>query len=258
MTGDTSLLQLGILFAAGIFAGICNVLAGGGSLLTMPLLIFLGLDSASANGTNRVAIGIQNLFAVAGFRRKGYGNVRFCMMLTIPALPGAVLGAITASTVSDLIFRRILSAVMLLVLLLILSKNKRRSGDADENKLNRKQRIMVMAAFCGIGFYTGFIQAGVGFIIIAALTAITGIDLVKTNSYKVFVIGILTWISVAVFVWYDLIVWPYSLILATGTALGGWLGSYIAVMGGEKWIKIFMTLSVLAMAVKLSGILDLI
>ena len=86
--------KLLVLFITGILAGINNVLAGGGSLVTMPLLIFLGLDGPSANGTNRLAIAIQNIFAVAGFRKKGVGDPKFSLMLTLPALPGVILGTI--------------------------------------------------------------------------------------------------------------------------------------------------------------------
>jgi uncharacterized protein len=248
-------IHLLILLFAGIASGICNVLAGGGSLITMPLLIFMGLESATANGTNRVAIGIQNIFAVAGFRRKGYGNMRFCVFLIVPAIPGALLGAITASTIGDVLFKRILSAVMIMVLILILSrKNTRSTLPNNEHSLTISRRVLVALAFAGIGFYAGFIQAGVGFLVMLTLSSLVQIDLVKTNSYKVFVIGVLTWISVIVFIWFDRIVWNLSLVLATGSAIGGWLGSHIAVLGGEKWIKLFLTISVLAMALRLSGI----
>jgi len=244
-----------LLFVTGVFAGICNVLAGGGSLVTMPLLIFFGLESAVANATNRLAIAIQNVFAVAGFRRQGIGNTRFCIMLTIPAIPGAVLGAISASRIDDQLFRRILSGVMILVLILILARRKKQGSETtDESQLTLTRKILIMAAFAGIGFYSGFIQAGVGFITIAALTTITGLDLVRTNSYKVFVIGILTWVAVGVFIYLDKIVWHLSLILALGTATGGWLGSYVAVIGGEKWVKRVLTAAVILSALKLAGV----
>ncbi|MCD4652891.1 sulfite exporter TauE/SafE family protein [bacterium] len=250
-----NLWQYIILYVTGVFAGICNVLAGGGSLVTIPLLIFFGLESADANGTNRLAIAIQNIFAVAGFKRKGFSNPRFCIMLILPALPGVIIGAITASSISDLLFRRILSAVMLLVLILILTKTKINDGSkVDENNLSSRKKILIMIAFAGIGFYSGFIQAGVGFITIAALTGITGLDLVKTNSHKVFIIGVMTWVAVVVFIFLGRIIWSLSLVLAAGTATGGWLGSHIAVMGGDKWIRRFLTVAVIAMALKLSGI----
>ena len=247
-------LHILILIVTGIFAGITNVLAGGGSLVTMPLLIFLGLDSNSANGTNRVAIAIQNVFAVAGFQRKGVGNPKFSLLLTIPALPGAVLGAIYASKIEDHLFRKILSIVMVVVLILILTKKTPKSQNPiTEEDLTWKRKITAMLLFCGIGFYSGFIQAGVGFIVIASLILSTGLDLVRVNAHKVLVIGACTWIAVAVFAYYGKIVWQYALILSAGNAIGGWLGSFAAVAGGEKWIKRVLTVAVIAMAIKLSG-----
>lgn len=246
-----------LLYVTGVFAGICNVLAGGGSLVTMPLLIMFGLESAVANATNRLAIAIQNIFAVAGFRKQGIGNTRFCILLTLPAIPGAVIGAVSASRIDDILFQRILSGVMVLVLILILFRKKKHStAQSDEPALSPGRKILIMAAFAGIGFYSGFIQAGVGFITIAALTTITGLDLVRTNSYKVFVIGILTWVAVAIFIYLDLIVWHLSLILALGTATGGWLGSYVAVIGGEKWVRRVLTVAVILSALQLSGLVD--
>jgi len=244
-----------LLYFVGVFVGITNVLAGGGSLITIPLLIFFGLDGASANGTNRLAIAIQNVFAVAGFKKKGICNPKFSLMLILPALPGVILGAVTASHIGDQMFRRVLSVVMIVILTLILTRKKSYSDmRIDENNLSKKQRILVMIAFAGIGFYSGFIQAGVGFITIIALTSITGLDLVRTNAHKVFVIGVLTWIAVFIFIYYGKIVWSLSLILASGTATGGWIGSHFAVAGGEKWIKRVLTVAVIAMAIKLMEI----
>jgi len=247
------------LFVTGIFVGINNVLAGGGSLISMPMLIFLGLDSADANGTNRLAIAIQNVFAVSGFKKKGIGNWRFGLQMTFPAIPGAVLGVFTAVTISDMWFRRVLSMVMVLVLVLILA---RRSGHGSDKitpaTLTPRQKYGAMLAFAGIGFYVGFIQAGVGFIIIGTLAWITGMDLVQINAYKVFIIGVLTWIAVVLFAISGHIVLSLGLVLAAGNGIGGWLGSSVAVKGGEIWIKRILVVAVLVMALKLSGIVEVI
>lgn len=246
--------KLLVLFFTGILAGIANVLAGGGSLVTMPLLIFLGLEGSTANGTNRVAIAIQNIFAVAGFRKKGVGQTGFSLLLTFPAIPGAILGAIFASTIEDALFRKVLSGVMILVLFLILTKKSRKSHTTiQETDLSHGQKLWSILAFTGIGFYVGFIQAGVGFLIMGTLTLTTGLDLVRINAHKVLVIGILTWIAIVVFILYGRIVWSLAAVLAAGNAIGGWLGSQAAVAGGEKWIKRVLTVAVSLMAIKLSG-----
>ena len=105
-----------VVFIAGVIAGFINTLAGGGSLLTLPILIFLGLPTAIANGTNRLAIMVQCLFAVAGFKRKGVSNFKLSFLLSVPALLGAIIGAQIAVDMSDVMFKRALAIIMLFVL----------------------------------------------------------------------------------------------------------------------------------------------
>src|SRR3970282_1578937 len=110
------LWQFLVIFTVGVVAGVINTLAGGGSLITLPVLIFLGLPAAVANGTNRLAITVQSIFAVTGFRRKGFSNFKISLLMSAPVLIGAVVGAQLAVNVSDVLFKRILAVVMLLVL----------------------------------------------------------------------------------------------------------------------------------------------
>ena len=166
-----------VIFTAGILAGFINTLAGGGSLLTLPILIFLGLPTAVANGTNRIAIVAQCAFAVAGFKKKGVSNFKLSLLLSTPAIIGAIIGAYFAVDISDVLFRRVLAVIMLLVLGLILW-NPRQDSSGSSNSLGRRQLITAMTVFFFIGIYGGFIQVGVGFIIIAALTTITKFNLV--------------------------------------------------------------------------------
>jgi len=239
-----------VIFFAGILAGFINTLAGGGSLLTLPILIFLGLPTAVANGTNRIAIIAQCASAVAGFKRKGVSNFKLSLLLSIPAIIGAIGGAYIAIDISDILFRRVLAGIMLLVLGLILW-NPRHDGGGNSNSLGRRQLITAMTAFFFIGIYGGFIQVGVGFIIIAALTTITKFNLVVTNSHKVFVAGIYTTFALIVFAFNGKVCWEIGLCLAAGMGLGGWIGSHWAVAKGERWIRVVLTICVVAMVIKL-------
>ncbi|OHB48838.1 MAG: integrase, partial [Planctomycetes bacterium GWF2_40_8] len=166
-----------VVFTVGIIAGFINTIAGGGSLLTLPILIFLGLPTAVANGTNRLAIMTQCLFAVIGFKRKGVSNFKLSLLLSVPALIGAIIGAQIAVDLSDILFKRVLAIIMLLVLGLILWNPRQNVGRLMSSGLNHF--IITMIAFFFIGIYGGFIQVGVGFIIIAALTTIKGLNLVE-------------------------------------------------------------------------------
>ncbi|MCL5780408.1 MAG: sulfite exporter TauE/SafE family protein [Firmicutes bacterium] len=242
-----------IILVAGIAAGFVNVVGGGGSLIAMPVLIFLGLPSAVANGTNRVALMVQSLVAIGYFRNKGYFYPKLSILLGIPAVIGSIIGAQFAISLSDEMFNRVLAVVMLVVLVLIIWRPEKKFIKSEEAMENLSKPRLAAAAliFLGVGFYGGFIQAGVGFVIIAALAMITGMSLVKINSLKVCVTIIYMLSSLIVFVCSGKVDWMLGLLLAVGNAVGAYLGSVFTVSKGDKWIRIFLIVSVLIMAAKL-------
>lgn len=239
-----------IILGVGLLAGFINAIAGGGSLLTMPVLIFLGLPPAVANGTNRVAIFIQNIWGVAGYKSKGISAFPYSLWLGISALLGAVVGAKIAVEISGELFERILAVVMVGVIVVTIFGSPGSQGNVDE-KMSKGRQILAVIVFFFIGIYGGFIQAGVGFIILAALTIINRFTLVKANSAKVFVILVYTASALVVFIIEDKIEWLPGLVLAVGNSTGAWFGSRWAVDKGEKWIKIILIIAVTAMAIKL-------
>ncbi|MCZ6520227.1 MAG: sulfite exporter TauE/SafE family protein [Bacteroidetes bacterium] len=239
-----------VIFIVGIAAGFANTVAGGGSLLSLPVLIFMDLPSSVANATNRVAIIMQNIFAVSGFKSKGVSTFPYSLYLGLSALVGAIIGARIAVDISSDLFNQILSIVMLLVVIMTIFNPFRKTQQIEEiMTFNRKALALVVFFF--IGIYGGFIQAGVGFLMIAALTSINGFSLVKTNSAKVFVALIYTSAAIIVFIIEDQINWEYGIVLAMGNSLGGWIGSRWSVNKGDKWIKRFLVVTVVALAVKL-------
>ena len=126
-----------LLIAVGFVVGIINTLAGGGSLISLPVLIFLGLPPSVANGTNRVAVAIQNILGTAGFKSKGVSTFPFDIYLGISALFGAILGAYIAVDIKGETFNRILALIMIIVVLIILFKPKMKNGRTSR-KGNRK------------------------------------------------------------------------------------------------------------------------
>ncbi len=255
-----------ILFATGTVAGFINVVAGGGSLLTMPTLIFLGLPSAAANGTNRIALVGQNLTAVLTFRNKGFRDLRLGLLLGAAAVVGAVGGALIAIEISDQLFKLLLSAVMVLVIAgMLLTGNKQataqrepREAGAEQSEVVPGERVrypaLQLALFVLVGIYGGFIQAGVGYLVIFALSAVGGLSLVRTNSIKVIVIGLYMVPSLVVFVLDGKVDWPLGLVLTVGNSLGAWLGTTFSVGKGDRWIRAVLVLAVLGMAGRLAGL----
>jgi len=248
--------QFTVIFTIGVVAGVVNTLAGGGSLITMPVLIFLGLPATVANGTNRLAITVQSVLAVTGFKRKGVSDFKSSLLMSLPALVGAIIGAQLAVDVPEILFKRILAVVMILVLVLILwNPIRMRQGiaqyDGGMASLSRRRRTVSMLIFFFVGVYGGFIQAGIGFLIIAVLTTISGLNLVEVNSHKVFIVGINALFALIVFIFNSKICWSIGLALAAGNGFGGWLGSHMAVTGGERFIKLVLAFCVVGMVVKL-------
>lgn len=235
-----------LLFAIGLAAGFINVMAGGGSTLTLPILIFLGLDGATANGTNRVAILIQNIFAVWGFRQKKYSHFKLSLKFALFTLPGAVIGALVAVQVSDVLFKRLLSLVIILVVVSMLLP---RPGEDSAHK--EPARGWLYLALFGIGFYGGFIQAGVGFLLMAALFHLARFNLVHVNMHKVFIVLIYMIPALIIFAWSGHVNWGYGLMLAAGNASGGWLSARLAVKRGEKVVRIVLIVALIIMAYKL-------
>ena len=235
------------LWGVGSVAGLINIGAGGGSSLTLPTLIFLGLDSAMANGTNRIALIIQNIFAITGFHQEKQNEFKLSFKYALFTLPGAILGALLSVRLSDVLFQRILAVIMLLIVLtLFLPKTVERKTAI----LGKKPCIVYLALF-GAGFYGGFIQVGVGFILMAILFHLAGLTLIKVNVHKVFIILIYTIPALAIFVLTDNVHWKYGLILAAGNGIGGWISARVSVKKGESYIRVILAIAIAIMAYKL-------
>jgi uncharacterized membrane protein YfcA len=249
MEFDRILLILG----AGLVAGFLNTVAGGGSLLTLPMLIFLGLPSAVANGTNRLAILFQTISATLTYKSGGVSDFPYSAFITAPALLGAWIGASIAIDLDDRIFNRILAVVMLLVLIHIAwpKKNRPLHEAGRSARLQVKERLLSLITFFFLGIYGGFIQAGIGFLILAALTWIKGYDLVKANAIKVFVVLCYTLVALVAFIAASKIHWQIGLTLAVGNSTGAWVGGRFAVLKGSNAVRWVLVGSILVFAIRL-------
>jgi uncharacterized membrane protein YfcA len=239
-----------VLAVGGLVAGVINTLAGGGSLLTVPLLVFVGLPATTANGTNRIGVLFQNLVSTLRFRRAGFDGVGDALPILIPVLLGSAVGATIASRMSAEIFRQIFGVAMIALLYPMLRPP--RPIAPDDQRAPRSRRVNSLVFF-GIGLYGGAIQAGVGLFLIVAL-ARSGLDLVRVNAIKVVIVGCLTLVAVPVFVLHGQVDWLLASALVVGFALGGELGARAAVRGGERLIKPVFVVAVLAMAGRMLGL----
>ena len=244
-------IDLLILIVVGFFAGIINTIAGGGSLLTLPLLIFMGLPPAIANGTNRIAILFQTASSVAGFKSKGVHTFPFSLYIGASAFLGSIIGTNIAIDIKGDTFNKILSIIMIIVVLLIVFKPKKESLEKITERTTGKHLWISVLVFFFIGIYGGFINAGIGFIMLLVLPMINKLSLVKANATKVTVAFIYTTIAVILFIVNDKIDWKLGLTLAIGNSIGAWFASRYSVKKGDGFIRIALLLIVSAMAIKL-------
>ena len=236
------------LFVIGFIAAVINVIAAGGSFLTLPLLLFLDLPASVANGTNRMGVLAQNLTAAVGFHRHQVLPVTWALKVSVPAVVGASLGVWAALNVPDLAFRRVLSIVMLAVTLGTLLHKSLKGEQRSEPQ--RPWHWTMLAGFFVAGLYGGFLQAGVGFFVLA-MTSLAGFDLVRGNAIKVFAVMLLTLLSLTVFAGTGQVDWPAGIALALGNLLGGIVGVRVAVLKGHKWLEHVVTVTVIVFAILL-------
>lgn len=248
----TEILKIFLLFGVGSIAGILNVMAGGGSTLTLPVLILLGLDPVLANGTNRVGIIAQTLSAVISFQQERYHAIKTSLKLTAFTLPGAIVGALIATRVSSGLFQKILAYVLIGVTLSMILRNLR--AKRNETESQQRPSWLIYPAMLAIGFYGGFIQVGVGFLFMASLYHLMKLDLVRVNMHKVFIIFIYTIPAMLVFLFTGNVEWKFGLSLAAGMAFGGWWAAKISVKRGEAVIRFILIVAILLMALKLLNI----
>lgn len=246
----SDIISVLILFFVGAIAAFINVNAGGGSSLTLPALIFLGLDASVANGTNRVAIIFQNVSAVYSFKKEKYYELKNSLILSSLSLPGAIAGAIFAVKISNDAFEKVLGVIMILLIITMIIPQKREKNISDDFKVNWKLFLSMIA----IGFYGGFLQVGVGFLIMALLHNVLKLDLIRVNMHKVFIVFVFTIPALLVFILTNNVNWFYGLSLSAGNAFGGWWGAKLSVKKGEKLIKAVLIVSIFIMALKLLNI----
>lgn len=243
--------------AAGFIAGFINTLAGSGSLVILPLLIFIGMPATVANGTNRVGVLLQNVVGVGAFNKSKVFDLRGVLWLSLPAVLGSILGAQIAISLDEKTMERVIGAVMLLMLGVILFDPKRWIDGQRLNMTARPTWIQFFIFFL-IGIYGGFIQAGVGIFLLAALVLSVGYDLVRANAVKVGIVLLFTMAALVVFVRNDQVDWFVGLILAVGNMLGAWVAARVAVERGAAWVRRLLIVIVVLSAAQLLGLFDLL
>lgn len=240
-----------LLFGLGLVSGFLNVLAGGGSVLTIPALIYTGLEATVANGTNRIAILVQSSTAVVALWKEIKDNLKLYISISILTLPGAILGALLAINISNKLLEIIIGIVMILVIATMVYPIKKIKNPEPLTKLNFKVVISLLLA----GIYGGFLQIGVGFVLMAIFHRLMKYDLVRVNIMKVFVVSFFTLPALLIFIYNDKVVFLPGIVLALGNAIGAWVSAKLSLKRGEKFIKFFLFVAVILMSLELFGVI---
>jgi hypothetical protein len=245
---ETALLHIG-LAAAGIGAGFVNTMAGGGSMLTLPALMLLGLPADQANGTNRLSVVSQSLTGALAYRKAGKLDEQAIAPMLIPAIAGALAGAAVASQVPEGVLKIVLLSTMIAmaVITLVFPAAIGAGEGGEPRRLSRSPAGI--AGMVGAGLYAGFIQAGVGFILIAVIGGVLRYDIVAANALKLICTLVFGIVALAVFAVAGQVVWLTALLLAVYTTAGAQLGVRFALRVPARVIRWIVFVAVIASCV---------
>ena len=250
-----SITAIIVIIVAGILVGFINTLSGGGSVISLSLLVILGLPAGVANGTNRISIFFQTLSSVGSFtKQKMFTDLR-PVWLAIPATIGSVLGAYLAIDVHQKVIETAMILAMIMMGFFLFYKPDRW---LKENPVLLKQKLKwwQFVIFFFVGFYGGFIQVGVGYFLLMALVLGTGYDLVKANAVKNLIVFFYAIFALAVFMISGQVNYIYGLLLSAGSVIGALIASYFAVKKGAGFIRAVIILSIILTVLQITGLVN--
>ncbi len=250
-----SLTEITILIIAGIVVGFINTLSGGGSVISLSLLLICGLPADIANGTNRISIFFQTLSSVGSFtRQKMFTDLR-PIWLAIPATIGAILGAVLAVDVNTQVIEIAMATAMVIMLFFLFYKPDKWLKQ-NPRLLSGPIRWWQLVIFFAVGFYGGFIQVGVGYFLLMALVLGVGYDLVKANAVKNLIVFFYAIFALLVFMVDGKVNYLYGVILSIGSMIGALVASYLAVKKGAGFIRAVILLSVVLTILQITGLIN--
>ena len=258
MTDEVSLGILAIAVLVGAIAGFINTLAGSGSLVTLPMLIFMGLPANVANGTNRIGVIFQNIVGMIKFRRTGNLDLEHGGVLIVPTVIGALVGSLIAVDIDEQLMRYVIAAAMLVMLVVILMNPKQWLKEHSDLSAEKTRSPLTMFIFFLVGVYGGFIQAGVGVFLLVSMVMRCGFNMVQANGIKLALVLIFSLPALFMFAVNDQVHWFYGIVMALGQGIGAWLAATFASESKSApiWIRRLLITVIVLSILKLFGVLD--
>ncbi len=252
-----SFYEISALILGGILVGFINTLAGGGSIISLSILMYvMGLPANIANGTNRIAVTLQTLVASSNFKKQKVLDWKKGLKLGIPAVLGSLLGAWIAVDIKEEIFEKAMAIIMILMLAFIFYKPQLWLKGKEE-LIEKKVSPFIMFIFFLIGIYGGFIHVGIGYLLLISIVLGAGYDLVKANAIKVFIVLLYVPFSLAVFIYNKQVNFLYGFVLAIGNIIGALVASRFAIKNGANFVRWVIVVVVILTAANVFGFIDI-
>ncbi|WP_344755074.1 sulfite exporter TauE/SafE family protein [Leifsonella bigeumensis] len=227
-----SLLDAGIIMVAGVAAGIINVVAGAGTLITFPVLLALGIPPVTANVSNTVGLVPASISGAYGYRRELQGQWRSVLwMASLSGIGGLTGGAalllLPAENFSIIVpFLLVIAAVLAAIQPRVAAYVRRRSSAEAASATRPLTFGLILGVFC-TGIYGGYFGAAQGVVLLALLGIMWSTDMNRANGAKNVLAGVANVISAILFITMGIVDWPVAILVGVGSAVGGWIGSRI-------------------------------
>ena len=255
-----SLWREAVVFVAALIAGSINSIAGGGTLISFPALVWIGRDSIIANATSTVALWPASVAGMFGFRQELARSKRWLLFLVIPSFAGGAVGAVllmhtSSRTFSLIVPYLILSATILLGAQEVITRKTRVAAITAHSEELATWRAGVFIFQFFVGVYGGYFGAGIGILMLAALGLIGLTDMHQMNGLKNLMALVVNGIAAVYFIFSGAVLWVDVLRMAPASVVGGYFGARLARRLGQRFVRVFvvtiglvMTLSMLLKA----------
>ena len=230
------------LFIAALLGGALNAVAGGGSFIAFPALLFSGVPPVPANATNTVALWTGLVFSGGAFRRHLNVRPRILVSLLAVSLAGGVVGALLLLRTPAQTFMRVLPWLMLSATLLFVFGRRLLQASVVSEAHDPTGRAVALASFFQllVAIYGGYFGGGMGIVILAMLTAFGMADIHAMNALKTVLSSATNGIAVIVFVASHAVYWPQASVMILGAALGGYFGAHYSLRLPQNYVRWFV------------------
>ncbi len=239
------------LILVGVAVSFINAIAGGGGILSFSIMLFLGMPASLANGSNRLGILLGSAGSTYTFHRQGNMQWRLGLRAAIPAALGSMLGAWLAVKLPERLFNPILAMIIISVVIATVKRQTKMKVKSEIEKPYLSNSFLALMAYAAVGFYGGFLQIGIGFIMMYVFGQFGRLNIFQINAIKAFTAFLYSLAAILFFAAASKINWPVAVLLAVGNLFGGILGSHWQVKKGEKWVNRFLIIMGLVSASKL-------